>query len=81
MGPENERSGQAFAQPLRRGAFVSGKTTPHLKNVLLFEALHGVPRRDKDEIHHPSMAAIKVALPPAAVVSMQVTRSVAKRAT
>jgi hypothetical protein len=30
---------------------------------------------------YPSIDAIRLALPPAAVVSMQVTRSVAKRAT
>ena len=44
------------------------------------ELLHAVPRRDKASAQ-PSIAAIRVALPPAAVVSMQVTRSVAKRAT
>ena len=39
-----------------------------------------VSARDKSG-HQPSIAAISEALPPAAVVSMQVTRSVAKRAT
>jgi len=35
----------------------------------------------QDGTDQPSIEAIRLALPPAAVVSMQVTRSVAKRAT
>ena len=35
----------------------------------------------QDGTDQPSIDAIRLALPPAAVVSMQVTRSVAKRAT
>ena len=38
-------------------------------------------RLEATEPNQPSMDAIRLALPPAAVVSMQVTRSVAKRAT
>jgi hypothetical protein len=40
-----------------------------------------MPMRDEQVSLHPSIAAIRVAFPPAAVVSMQVTRSVANRAT
>ena len=64
-----------------RGAFVSGKTTPPGNNGCLFQALRQVPTGDRRDGNQPSIAAIRLAFPPAAVVSMQVTRSVAKRAT
>jgi hypothetical protein len=78
----NEAARLRATRPLRRGVFVSAiGTTPPLINSSFAGSLQrgvsGVSSRDS----YPSIDAIRLALPPAAVVSMQVTRSVAKRAT
>ena len=70
------------ARPLRQGAFMSVVDHPApLATTISSRSSRGYLALSRCGTGQPSMDAIRLAFPPAAVVSMQVTRSVANRAT
>ena len=73
-----ERAGFAF---LRKAAIRSILAGPGSRPIIASVTTKGRGHSRALSADQPSIAAIKLALPPAAVVSMQVTRSVANRAT